>query len=228
MANDRRAREAVRARRAHWRGFAIRRRRPLPESRRGGIRRGADRKVPGRCGGAAKAEGPRCFPEEHRSCRLVRWRQGKRRPWFAADRSRRKTNHYTKAWFIILDPQASIVETCHRHGERKPEAGSRARASVFEPDESIEHAQAIVLGDARTAIRDDEFNIAATPPRREFDDALGILRRRSIRAEPSRLRHPVFQRIVEQIGDGRAGTLPASMQKEPRLGRNCKHDAAFL
>src|SRR3984893_14537374 len=187
MANDRQAPEAGRARRAHWRGFAIPRRRPLPESRRGGIRRGAHRKLPERCAGAAKAEGPRCLLEEHLSCRLVRLRQGKRRPWFAPDRSRRKTNHDTKAWLIILDPQASIVETCHRHGERKAEARPWPRARVFEPDESIEHAQAIVLGDARTAIRHDEFDIAATPPRREFDGAFGSLRERGVRTEPRRL-----------------------------------------
>jgi hypothetical protein len=100
-------------------------------------------------------------------------RQGKRRPWVAPDRSRRKPDHDTKAWLIILDPQASIVETRHRRGERKAEAGARPRARVFEPDESIEHAQAIVLGDARTAIRDDELDIATTPPRREFDGAFG-------------------------------------------------------
>ena len=130
----------------------------------------------GRCASAAKADGPRGLVQEYHSCRLVRLRQGNRRPWFAPDRSRRKTNHDTKAWLIILDPQASIVETCHRHGERKAEARSRARTRVFEPDESIEHAQAIVLGDARTAIRDDEFDIASTPPRREFDGAFGSLR----------------------------------------------------
>src|SRR3984893_1800384 len=218
MANDRQAPEARRARRARWRGFAIPRRPAMPESRRGGIRRGAHRKVAARGAGGAKAEGPRCLLEEHRSCRLVRVRQGKRRPWFTPHRSRRKTNHDTKAWLIILDPQASIVETCHRRGERKAEAGARPRARVFEPDESIEHAQAIVLGDARTAIRHDEFDIAATPPRREFDGAFGSLCGRSIRAGPRRLRAPVFQRIVDEIGDGLTGKLPASMQTEPRLG----------
>jgi len=74
---------------------------------------------------------------------------------------------------VILQPQASIMETRHRRGERKTEAGARPRARVFEPDESIEHAQAIVFGDPRTMIRDDEFDIAATSPRREFDGGGG-------------------------------------------------------
>jgi len=107
-------------------------------------------------------------PEEHRSCGLFRLGRASalRVPAMRSAGSRMTTADQA----LILQPQASIMETRHRRASERP-SRSPARARVFEPDESIEHAQAIVFGDPRTMIA--TMNSTLPPLRRAESSTVG-------------------------------------------------------
>ena len=102
----------------------------------------------------------------------------------------------------------------------RPDPGRAAR--VFQPDESIEHAQAIILGDARTDQGLPDWRIRRVPAApavpRVATVPLGARAGARSRPTPPPPAPLVFQRIIDEIGDGLTGKLPACMHGEAPAG----------
>ena len=105
----------------------------------------------------------------------------------------------------------------HRRDKTQSQAAARLRPARFQPDEAAEHPLTIGSGHARSAVGDDNLGD------RTFGYGPHLDLRLRAGAVPGRLRRAIFDRVVDQIGDGLPEQLAVGADDDRRIGLGLEH-----
>src|SRR4029077_88224 len=109
---------------------------------------------------------------------------------------------------VIFKPKRPPMQSCDGRNEAQSEPTSGLRPACLKPDKAAENAIAIRAWYARPAIGDDDFGHVSL---RLGDDAhfrLGAV------AALNALRRPIFDGVVNEIGDGLSKQLTIGAHKD--------------
>ena len=136
--------------------------------------------------------------------------------------ARRQRDGDLQAGRVVFEPHGAAVHAHHRRGERQAEAGTGARARALQPHEAVDRARAVGGGNARPMVGDfdsDRLAVAA----RDHRDLASARRGRLFR-----LAGAVFDRVVDEIGDGLTDQFAIADDRQAARGLDLERDAVFL
>ena len=113
---------------------------------------------------------------------------------------------------IVGQRDGAAMPPRHRAHQAEPEPIAGGAAARLQSDKAIEHALAIGLGDAGSAIGDLDQRAAAAPPHPDRD-----------LAAPA-----VFERVVEQVGDRLRQQVAVALDNRPGRAVEPQREALLL
>src|SRR5262249_24534969 len=118
---------------------------------------------------------------------------------------------------IVLELELAAMQPGNRRGKTQSQAGARLRTALLEPHEALDRAITVGHGNAAAAVSHSQQDTIALSLRRHNDLRVGTV-------QPA----PVFDGVVDQIGQRLADQLSVAVNRSSRRRLHLEMDALVV